>query len=235
MVQWSVQSIAASGLFTGTQILSYYFFWPVREGSSGGLPSSRPVQNSRKSLITKYKLMKNNRTAFETRFWAGGRKRSGLKLMKAYFQFNDLAASKEQLSSIMNCAINRNTWIKEDPSVIFQFHQSMRSFVRAGYLIALTEKKRSINTQLENVSPLLLGLLSEKEYQNPLLVFKKAFKEYSIREFDYFMSGIVYFSLGVYENVPEKNIINPYIHLIKMLDAAYIILERREKEINVVS
>jgi hypothetical protein len=38
---------------------------------------------------------------------------------------------------------------------------------------------------------------------------------------------MVYFSMGVYENLPEKNIINPYIHLIKMLDAAHIILERR--------
>lgn len=176
--------------------------------------------------------MKNNRTTFETRFRAGGRKRSGIKLMKTYFQFNDLAASKEQLSSIVNCAVNRNTWINEDPAVIFQFHQSMRSFVRAGYLIALTEKKGSINIQLENPSPLLLGLLSEKEYQNPLLVFKKAFKEYSIKEFNYFLSGMVYFSLGIYDNVPERNIISPYIHLTKMLDAAHIILERRGEKVS---
>ncbi|MGG5208104.1 hypothetical protein ACQWU4_04095 [Chryseobacterium sp. MIQD13] len=172
--------------------------------------------------------MKKNRTAFENRFWTGGKKRSGLKLMEAYFQFNDLAASKERLNSIMNYAVNRNAWIEEDPAVIFQFHQSMRSFVRAGYLIA-KEKKRTVNNQFENPSPLMLGLLSEKEYQNPLLVFKKAFKEYSIREFDYFMSGIVYFSLGVYDNVPERNIVNPYIHLIKMLDTAHIILERGKK------
>ncbi|REC62870.1 hypothetical protein DRF65_08595 [Chryseobacterium pennae] len=77
---------------------------------------------------------------------------------------------------------------------------------------------------------MVLGLLSEKEYQNPLLVFKKAFKEYSIKEFDYFISRMVYFSLGIYDNLPERNMINPYIHLIKMLDAAYLIIERKGKK-----
>ncbi|MBL3550172.1 hypothetical protein [Chryseobacterium sp. KMC2] len=80
------------------------------------------------------------------------------------------------------------------------------------------------------VSPLVLGLLTEKEYQNPLLVFKKAFKEYSIKEFDYFISGMVYFSMGIYDKLPERNMINPYIHLIKMLDAAYLIIERKGKK-----
>lgn len=70
----------------------------------------------------------------------------------------------------------------------FQFHQAMRSFVRAGYLLTMKEKKWTTNIPLENTSPLLLGLLFEKEYQNPLLVFKKVFKEHSIKEFDYFMS-----------------------------------------------
>jgi hypothetical protein len=57
--------------------------------------------------------------------------------------------------------------------------------------------------------------------------FQKAFREYTLKEFDYFMSGIVYFSMGVYENLPERNIVMPYIHTVKMLDAAHLILQRR--------
>jgi hypothetical protein len=60
----------------------------------------------------------------------------------------------------MSYALKRNSWIKEDPSVIYHFHQAMRSFVRAGYFIMLKEKK--FNAQLEDVSPLVLGLLSER-------------------------------------------------------------------------
>lgn len=174
--------------------------------------------------------MKKNRTEFQSRLGKGRKKHCGLQLMENYFKLNDLATSKERLNSIMNYAVKRYSRIKEDPSVILHFQQTTRSFIRAGYLIALQEKKRTATAQLEDVSPLVLGLLSEKEYQNPMLVFKKAFREYSIKEFDYFISGMVYLSLGIYDNLPERNIISPYIHLTKMLDAAYLILERRGKK-----
>lgn len=171
--------------------------------------------------------MKKNKTDFKAQCRADHKKRSVVQQIELFFQFNDLAATKERLSSIVSYAVKRNFSINEEPFVIFQFHQSMRSFVRAGYFIMLRERKWATHNHLEDVSPLVLGLLSEEEYQNPLLVFQKAFREYSIQEFDYFLSGMVYFSMGMYENLPEKNIINPYIHLIKMLDAAHIILERR--------
>lgn len=171
--------------------------------------------------------MKKNRTDFQSRLGKERKKHYELQQMETFFQLNDLAASKELLNTIMSYALKRNSWIKEDPSVIYHFHQAMRSFIRAGYFIILKEKKLAVNAQLEDVSMVALGLLSEKEYHNPLLVFKKAFKEYSIKEFDYFISGMIYFSMGIYDKLPERNMINPYIHLIKMLDAAYLIIERK--------
>ncbi|MFP3835557.1 hypothetical protein [Chryseobacterium sp. SIMBA_028] len=176
--------------------------------------------------------MKKTRIPCEPPCWAVPKKQSGLQLMETFFQLNDLPVSKERLNSMMSYAVKRNSRMNEDPAVVFQFHQSMRSFVQACYLTMLKDRKWAGHMPLENVSPLLLGLLSEKEYQNPLLVFKKAFREYSIREFDYFLSGMVHFSLGAYDNLPERNLVIPYIHLIKMLDAAHLILERRGKKIN---
>ncbi|MDQ0782318.1 hypothetical protein [Chryseobacterium sp. W4I1] len=173
--------------------------------------------------------MKKIKTDFAPRFLAG-KKRSGLQLMETFFQFNELDVSKERLSNLMNYAVKRNSWIHEDPAVIFEFYHSMRSLIRAGYLIMLKERKWIVDSQPEKIFPWVLGLLSDKEYRNPLLVFKKAFREYSIKEFDYFMSGIVYFSMGVYENLPERNIVMPYIHTIKMLDAAHLILQRRKEK-----
>ena len=174
--------------------------------------------------------MKKIKTNFDTRFRTD-KKHSGLQLIETFFQFNELDVSKERLSNMMNYAVKRNSWINEDPAVIFQFHQSIRLLIRAGYLIMLKESKWVVDTRPEKVSPWVLGLLSEKEYRNPLLVFKKAFREYTLKEFDYFMSGIVYFSMGIYENLPERNIVMPYIHTVKMLDAAHLILQRgREKK-----
>lgn len=173
--------------------------------------------------------MKKIKTDFAPRFRAD-KKCSGLQLMENFFQFNELDVSKERLSNMMNYAVKRNSWINEDPAVIFQFHQSIRLLIRAGYLIIIKERKWVVYAGPEKVSPLVLGLLSEKEYRNPLLVFKKAFREYTLKEFDYFMSGIVYFSMSVYENLPERNIVMPYIHTVKMLDAAHLILQRRREK-----
>ncbi|PQA90880.1 hypothetical protein B0A69_19290 [Chryseobacterium shigense] len=173
--------------------------------------------------------MKKIKTDFAPRFRAG-KKSSGLQLMETFFHFNELDVSKEILSKMMNYAVKRNSWINEDPAVIFQFHQSIRLLMRAGYLITLKDRKWTVDTQPEKISPWVLGLLSEKEYRNPVLVFKKAFRAYTLKEFDYFMSGIVYFSMGVYENLPERNIVMPYIHTVKMLDAAHLILQRRREK-----
>ncbi|MDQ1096643.1 MULTISPECIES: hypothetical protein [Chryseobacterium] len=173
--------------------------------------------------------MKNIKTDFEDRFWTTG-KGFGLQLMEHFFQFNELDVSKERLSNMMKYAVKRNGWIHEDPAVIFQFHQSMRLLVRAGHLVMQKERKWTVDTRPEKIAPSVLGLLSEKEYRNPLLVFRKAFWEYDIKEFDYFMSGIVYFSMGAYENLPESNIVMPYIHTVKMLDAGYLILQRKKEK-----
>lgn len=215
--------------FRKTQILSYSFgLYRQEVPALQGLLLYCRV----KSYNKKYTLMKKNRTDFQSRLGKGRKKHYELQQIETFFQLNDLMTTKELLNTIMSYAIKRNSWIKEEPSVIYHFHQAMQSFVRAGYFLMLKEKKLFINTQLEDVSPLVLGLFTEKEYQNPLLVFKKAFKEYSVKEFDYFISGMVYFSMGIYDKLPERNMINPYIHLIKMLDAAYLIIERRNKTLD---
>ncbi|BAP31069.1 uncharacterized protein CHSO_2032 [Chryseobacterium sp. StRB126] len=126
----------------------------------------------------------------------------------------------------MQYAVNGKDWLKKDPSVILQFHQSLNLFIREGYMISKKTKKRKVNAASYISSPMMKGSLSDKEYENPLLVFKRAFKEYSIKEFEYFISGIVYFSQQIYRHGPESNLVRPYIHLSKMLDAAYLLLER---------
>lgn len=170
--------------------------------------------------------MKKKRIDFESQFWSGSKKHSNLRLLETFFRFNELTTAKEMLNTIVQYALKKKEWIKKDTSAVFHFHQSMRSFIRAGYLIKMKAKKWTINNPPDNTFPIMQGSLSNEEYQNPLIVFQKAFKDYSIKEFDYFMSGMVYFSLGAYKYGPESNIISPYIHFNKMLDAAYIILKK---------
>lgn len=166
--------------------------------------------------------MKNKKTAVGS----VRKKRRKLQCIEKFFQAHDLVTAKQMLSSIMQYAVNGKDWLKKDPSVILQFHKSLCVFIREGYMISKKTKKWQVNAAPYISSPMMKGSLSDKEYENSLLVFNRAFKEYSIQEFDYFISGIVYFSQQMYKYGPESNLVRPYIHLSKMLDAAYLILER---------
>lgn len=169
--------------------------------------------------------MKKNKN-FESRFWSGRKKHSALRLVDVFFQFHDLVTAKERLQLIMQYAVQRKTRIPEDPSVVFHFHQSLRSFLRAGWCLQNKRRKWLVHQLPEQSSPLLQGLLSEEEYRNPAKVFQKAFKEYPLEEFEEFLSEAVYFSLGTFNKAPEHKMVGPYLHLIKMLDAAWLILKR---------
>lgn len=170
--------------------------------------------------------MKKNKN-FESRFWSGRNKHSALALMEVFFQFHDLVTAKERLNCIMQYAAQHKTRIPEDPSVVFHFHQSLRSFIRAGWCLRKKGRKWLVHQLPEQSSPLLQSSLLEEEYRNPARVFQNTFKEYPLEEFEEFLSEVVHFSLGTFNNVPERNIVGPYLHLIKMLDAAWLILERK--------
>jgi len=171
--------------------------------------------------------LKNKRIDFDARFWSGSRTYARLRLMETFFQFNDLVSAKQMLSNIMIYAGRKQAVINEDSAAIFHFHQALRSFVRACYLLRLKKKKWDIKAHPEHSSPLMQSSLSDEEYLNPLLAIQKAFAEYSLKDFDYYIAVAVYFSLGTYKNAAESKLISPFIHLTKMLDAAYLILERR--------
>ncbi|CAH0195652.1 hypothetical protein [Chryseobacterium sp. Bi04] len=177
---------------------------------------------SLKLLFTVKQPLKNKKTAVGS----ARKKCRKLQFIETFFQTHDLVTAKQLLSSMMQYAVNGKGWIKENPSVILQFHKSLCIFIHEGYMISKKTKKWQVNAPSDIGSPMMKSSLSDKEYENPILVFKRAFKEYSIQEFDYFISGIVYFSQQMYRHGPESNLVRPYIHLSKMLDAAYLILEK---------
>ena len=162
----------------------------------------------------------------ESRFWSGSRTNSEIKLIKNFFQFNDLVTTKELLNQIMLYSGKKKSVIPENSSTVFHFHQALRSLVRACFLVWQKEKKWKVTEPGQNYSPLAQGSLSDGEFINPMLVFQKAFGEYSIKDFEYYISVAVYFSLGTYSHAAENKIFVPYLHLCKMLDASYLILER---------
>lgn len=175
--------------------------------------------------------MKKKKPDFEASFWAGRTGGCPLQLFDAFFSKYPLGEAKQWLSSMMVYAVKRKVFSEKDPSVVFHFYLSLRSFIRAAHRLSLTSGKYTLNHPPERLSPMVQGALSDEEYADPLLVFRRAFEDYRLKEFDHFITGIAYFSLGPYGDFPDGNRIEPFLHLQKMLDAAQVILERGEREV----
>lgn len=133
------------------------------------------------------------------------------------------------LSNIMICAEKNDTVVQEDSSVVFSFHQALRSLVRACYTISVKENRWTIAKHSGSQNLLAQGSLSNEEYLNPILVFHRAFAEYAVKDFDHYLAVMVSLSMNTNSYSDGGKIVAVYIHLIKMLDAAYLIQEEIKK------
>lgn len=170
--------------------------------------------------------MKKKKIDFEAEFWDSYRKHTCLSVIDAFFEMDYLSAVKDRLFDIINYSTKCEVLMKDDPSLVFHYYLCMRSFIRASYVLQFKAEKWKVKRPPKFPSRLLQGSLSNEEYDNPFLVFQNAFKEFTLQEFEYFNTQIIYFSLGAYSDEPEANIVTLFIHLNKMLDSAQIIRER---------
>lgn len=170
--------------------------------------------------------MKKKKRDFGAGFWSGTRKHSAVGLLETFFQFYNLAVVKDSLSTMVQYSVQKNTRICGHPEEIFHLHQSLRSLVLAGHVIGKLAEKGMFRAAPETHPPMPPGSLSAEEYHDPVRVFRKAFRACRPAEFEYFLSAVVYFSLGNSGYEEERRIIFPYLRLIKMLDAAWLIVER---------
>ncbi len=58
------------------------------------------------------------------------------------------------------------------------------------------------------------------------MVLQNAFEARTLQQFEFFLCEITELSLSPYNVDPDSDLMTPYIHLIKMLDAAEIMKER---------
>jgi len=164
------------------------------------------------------------------KLWSVTRKPSCLRMIESFFQHNDLVSAKEMLSNIIICAGKNNTVIQEDSSVVLSFHQALRSLVRACYTISVKENKWRIAKHPGKHYLLEQGSLSNEEYLNPVLVFHRAFAEYAVKDFEYYLAVIVSLSMNTNSYSDGGEMVAVYIHLVKILDAAYLIQEREKNK-----
>jgi len=101
--------------------------------------------------------MKKKKPDFDAAFWAGGAGRVPLPLFDAFFSTYPLSEVKEHLSSMMTYAVKPKVLSEKDPSVVFHFYLSLRSFIRAAHYLSHTSGKYRLNPPKEHETGNFVG------------------------------------------------------------------------------
>ncbi|MFH6969132.1 hypothetical protein [Flavobacterium sp. FlaQc-28] len=170
--------------------------------------------------------MKKNKISFNTRFWAGFTAGNPFEAFDAVFDFAHLDYYKQNLSEVVLYCHKRKVYKQNDPSNVFVFYSAICSFVKICHSLKGKSRKWKVkeSTRLEDVFH--LSSLTKEEFDNPFLVLQKAFEEKTLEQFESFLFEIVELSLSRYACDPDSDLMTPYIHLTKMLDAGELMKER---------
>jgi hypothetical protein len=174
--------------------------------------------------------MKKCKISFETSFWAGIAAGNPFKAIKAFFDFAHLDYYKQNLTEMVIYSCKTKVYKQDNPSDVFVFYTAIRSFLKVCYCLQEKSKKRKVKTSFRSETVFHLSSLTKEEYDNPFIVFQKAFDEKTHEEFEFFLCEILELSLSPYAGDPGSDL-TPYIHLIKMLDAVELMRERGVEKI----
>lgn len=171
--------------------------------------------------------MKKQVINYETNSWLGKEIENPFEVLKAFLTYAHINYYKEMLSDAVLYAQKNEVYNKEEPGELFMCHAVLRSFFRACSKLESKSKKWQVLQSQANCNSILhQASLNEEEYNNPFTVFKNAFAENSVKEYEYFCSLMVEMALSHHQLDYDPDIFTFYIHTVKMLDAAQLIRER---------
>ncbi|PAM94192.1 hypothetical protein B4N84_14055 [Flavobacterium sp. IR1] len=88
-----------------------------------------------------------------------------------------------------------------------------------------SEKWKTNKASTTQSSILAQASLTGEEYENPFIVFENAFAEHSLADFEFFLCEVIHLALRPTIVEFDSDLLTPYIHVIKMLDASQLLLE----------
>lgn len=175
--------------------------------------------------------MKKNKISFETSFWAGYATGNPFKVIDAFFTYANLDYYKQHLSEAVMYCYKTKVYKQDNPSDVFILYTVFSSFLKICYSLQKKSKKWKLDASSLSETAFNLSSLTKEEYENPFIVFQKAFEVKTLQEFQLFLYQMLEFSLSPHSADPDPDLTTPYIHLMKMLDATKLLKERGVEKI----
>ena len=172
-------------------------------------------------------MKKSKKNPFETDFWTIPNIEDPFEVIDAFIDYGHIDYFKQALGEALLHTQIAQVYKKEYPGEVFIFYTAIRSFLRACSCLEHKSKKWKVKEKSDPCTSVLhQASLTEQEYENPFIVFRNAFAVRSLQAFELFLCETVHLSLSKYEPGYDIDLLTPYIHLIKMLDAAQVLKER---------
>lgn len=170
--------------------------------------------------------MKKNKINFETHFWAAYEIGNVFEVIDAFFDYAHLDSYKQRLAEEFLYINKKDVYKMDYPGQVFVFYTAFRSFLKACLCLQHKGKKWKVKPSSDCKSVLHQASLTKEEYADPFMVFQMAFAAQTLEDFEFFLSEITHLSLSPYTVEFDTDLITPYVHLIKMLDASQLLRER---------
>jgi thiamine kinase-like enzyme len=136
------------------------------------------------------------------------------------------------LSEIVFYRSKDEVYKKDCPGDVFFNYTAIRSFLRACSSLQNKSKKWKVSeASTGQKSVLSQASLTVEEYKNPFIVFQNAFAEHSLADFEFFLCEVIHLALRPTIVEFDSDLLTPYIHVIKMLDASQLLFESEVEKI----
>lgn len=163
--------------------------------------------------------MKNLKIPFDAQLWADSEITDPYILIEALFGFAHLETLKEELTNMMSFMYKNETYAARNPSNALIIYKALRSLLRCSYYLHLN----SANYILGKADVHIPCSLTQTEFENPLIVFNKAFTYRSLDEFELALFEILSYAMNPFTDVITLDLFTPHLHIKKMLDASWLI------------
>lgn len=174
-------------------------------------------------------MMRKIKILLDASPWAGSRINEPYDLLGAFFDFAHLDQSKEILNEMIFYSSLPKSISEMHDSTAITMYTAFHSLLRTAYVLNQTPYTL-IEQPIEDVKHLNLGSLNKEEFINPFIVFQNAFDRHSLEDFDVALYEMLYFSMSVHFDSPDSDLLSPYIHITKILDASWLVYQRGIKK-----
>ncbi|MBO9619323.1 MAG: hypothetical protein J7539_09845 [Niabella sp.] len=179
-----------------------------------------------------------NKDPFKTRCWAGLAVRDPYQVLAECFQFADIGSFRKTIRQVLLSAAKNKIHQKEEPASVLDSFKAIRSVMLAARAFCRQKKLSALLLTPEQFTDKRLYArpnadcaewkclpknLSEKEYQDPYVVFYRFFKYQDIKQWRQSIEHILTYALSSCSEDIDLDLLKLYLHLTRLMEAAHLI------------